>query len=110
MNCSVLHASRLALYARRLARSDFALMVRGDSPSSRRLYDALAFGAVPVIISDRLWHVALPFPGKARPAGPAALPGPARQPACAPSRRERLALVTSAARDASASRRRKCWH
>jgi len=87
VNCSVLHASRLRLYAHRLARSDFALMVRGDSPSSRRLYDALAYGAVPIIISDRLWHVAMPFPGKARPAGPAAPPGPARQRACAPNPR-----------------------
>ena len=52
------------IYERRLARSEFALMIHGDSPSSGRLYDTMAYGAIPIVISDSLWHVGLPFPGK----------------------------------------------
>ena len=52
------------IYERRLACSEFALMIHGDSPSSGRLYDTLAYGTIPIIISDRLWHSGLPFPGK----------------------------------------------
>ena len=45
----------------RMARSRFNLVLRGDSPSSRRLYDGLAVGTLPVLVSDELWSVGLPF-------------------------------------------------
>lgn len=41
-------------YARRMLGSKYCLMVHGDSPTSRRLYDALAAGCVPIIIDDPL--------------------------------------------------------
>lgn len=60
----MVHASQYKLYEHRLERSEFALMIHGDSPTSRRLYDAFAYGTVPIIVSNRLWHVGMPFPGK----------------------------------------------
>ena len=45
-----------------MARSKFNLVLRGDSPSSRRLYDGLAAGSLAVLISDQLWAVGLAFP------------------------------------------------
>jgi len=44
-----------------MARARFNLMLRGDSPSSRRLYDGIAAGALSVLVSDQLWAVGLPF-------------------------------------------------
>ena len=46
------------LYLKRMMRSSFCLAPRGDSASSRRLYEAVATGCIPVIIADRLQ---LPF-------------------------------------------------
>ncbi|KAK9834898.1 hypothetical protein WJX81_007246 [Elliptochloris bilobata] len=63
-NCSLLNAANYNLYEHRLERSQFSLMIKGDSPSSQRLYDSLAYGTIPVIISNRLWHTGMPFPGK----------------------------------------------
>ena len=37
-----------------MRRSTFCLIPRGDTPSSRRLYDAVAAGCIPVVISDEL--------------------------------------------------------
>ena len=44
-----------------MARAKYNLVLRGDSPSSRRLYDGIAAGAVSVLVSDELWSVGLPF-------------------------------------------------
>ena len=45
-----------------MRRSRYNLVLRGDSPSSRRLYDGVAVGAMTVVVSDHLWTVGLPFP------------------------------------------------
>ena len=44
-----------------MRRSRFNLVLRGDSPSSRRLYDGIAVGAISVLVSDQTWTVGLPF-------------------------------------------------
>ena len=44
-----------------MRRSRFNLVLRGDSPSSRRLYDGIAVGTLNVLVSDQLWSVGLPF-------------------------------------------------
>ena len=44
-----------------LRRSRFSLCLRGDSPSSSRLYDAVRYGAIPLFVSDHIWRVGLPF-------------------------------------------------
>lgn len=44
-----------------MASTRFALHIRGDLPSSNRLFDILKVGAVPVAISDQL-EMTLPFP------------------------------------------------
>ena len=41
--------------------SRFGIFTRGDTPSSQRLYDLLAAGTIPIIISDSLGRVGLPF-------------------------------------------------
>jgi uncharacterized membrane protein YgcG len=48
-----------AAYLRQLQRSKFCLVPRGDTRSSRRLFEAIVTGCVPVLISDGLL---LPFP------------------------------------------------
>lgn len=48
-------------FRERMARARFNLVLRGDSPSSRRLYDGMAVGTLPVLVSDELWSVGLPF-------------------------------------------------
>ena len=45
-------------YNSRMASSDFCLMLRGDTASSKRLFSAVSFGCIPVIVSD--W-IPLPF-------------------------------------------------
>ena len=47
-----------AKYAQELLRSEYCIHFRGDTTTSRRLYDAIAAGCVPVIISD---NTHLPF-------------------------------------------------
>ena len=37
------------------------LVLRGDSPSTRRVYDGIAAGALTVLVSDETWSVGLPF-------------------------------------------------
>ena len=44
-----------------MRRTKYNLILRGDSPSSRRLYDGIAVGAISVLVSDQLWSVGLPF-------------------------------------------------
>ena len=44
-----------------MARARFNLVLRGDSPSSRRVFDGIAVGALSVVVSDHLWTVGLPF-------------------------------------------------
>jgi len=58
-NC--LGARNSVSFRERMARARFNLVLRGDSPSSRRLYDGLAVGTLPVLVSDELWSVGLPF-------------------------------------------------
>jgi hypothetical protein len=45
-------------YNSRMASSDFCLMLRGDTASSKRLFSAVSCGCIPVIVSD--W-IPLPF-------------------------------------------------
>eukprot|EP00966_Prymnesium_polylepis_P019478 449117-Prymnesium_polylepis.1 len=47
--------------ARMVGRAVFALLPRGDTATSRRLSDAMLYGAVPVILSDSYWVVGAPF-------------------------------------------------
>ena len=63
---SLLCASR-----RRLRQCKFCLVPRGLTPSSRRLYEALAAKCVPVVLSDRF---VLPFEGSAQAGGGGLLP------------------------------------
>lgn len=44
----------IAAYARNILKSKFCLVLHGDSATSRRLFDALAAGCVPVVINDHL--------------------------------------------------------
>ena len=50
-------------YLRRMLRSTFCLAPRGDTASSRRVYESIAAGCIPVIIADDL---ALPFATRLR--------------------------------------------
>lgn len=50
-------------YLQRMIRSVFCLAPRGDTASSRRVYEAIAAGCIPVIIADKL---ALPFQKRLR--------------------------------------------
>lgn len=40
---------------------EFLLDLRGDTPSSRKLYDAIEVGAIPLVVSDMRRIVGLPF-------------------------------------------------
>ena len=44
-----------------MARARFALCPRGDTPTSTRPYDAIAYGAIPIIVSDHVWRMGMPF-------------------------------------------------
>ena len=44
-----------------LTRSRFALCIRGDIPSSPRPYDAVRYGAIPVVVSKHVWRMGMPF-------------------------------------------------
>jgi hypothetical protein len=44
-----------------LLRTRFALCLRGDIPSSPRPYDALRYGAIPIVVSDHVWRMGMPF-------------------------------------------------
>ena len=44
-----------------MGRARFNLVLRGDSPPSRRLYDGIGAGALTVLVSDEIWRVGLPF-------------------------------------------------
>lgn len=55
---------RINEYANTLADSKFCLVIRGDTPSTHALSDALAATCVPIIVSDRFLTVAAPFQEK----------------------------------------------
>lgn len=42
-------------------RARFVLCIRGDIPSSPRLYETVRAGSIPVFVSDHIWRVGLPF-------------------------------------------------
>jgi len=48
-------------YASLGGRSNYSLVIHGDSPSTSRLYDGFEFDQVPVIISDGWRETAMPF-------------------------------------------------
>ena len=51
-----------ALYFENMRQANFSAMIRGDTPSSGRIYDMFLTGTVPMLLSDNLWGAALPFP------------------------------------------------
>lgn len=59
VGCSLSHSKEI--FAELLSKSTWSLMVRGDLPTSSRLYDAIYFGVLNIIISDDLPRVGLPF-------------------------------------------------
>ena len=48
-------------YADTMLRSTFCFVPRGDTPTTRRLFDAILAGCVPVVVSDGI-DTSLPFP------------------------------------------------
>ena len=44
-----------------LSRTRFALCLRGDIPTSPRPYDAMRYGSIPLLVSDHIYGVGLPF-------------------------------------------------
>ena len=44
-----------------LMRARFVLSPRGDSPMTARLYESVAFGSIPIFVSDRYFQVGAPF-------------------------------------------------
>ena len=44
-----------------MKQSKFAFILPGDTASSSRLYDAISSGTVPIILSNHLLEVGLPF-------------------------------------------------
>ena len=44
-----------------MVKSEFLLAPRGDFPTSRRLYEAMAYGAIPVLMADDIFAVGIPF-------------------------------------------------
>lgn len=44
-----------------LRKAEFALAVRGDRPGTNRLERCMEFGAIPLFVSDRVFHVSMPF-------------------------------------------------
>jgi hypothetical protein len=58
-NCRAAHSGEA--FRGLMARARFNLVLRGDSPSTRRLYDGIAAGALTVFVSDQTWAVGLPF-------------------------------------------------
>ena len=44
-----------------LTRARFVMSPRGDSPMTARLYESVAFGTIPIFVSDRHYQVGAPF-------------------------------------------------
>ena len=44
-----------------LPQSEFVLAVRGDTLTSRRLADAMAYGAISILVADEIYEMGLPF-------------------------------------------------
>ena len=59
--CDVGYATNASHWLRGWGRARFCLVLRGDTPSSHALYNAVAAGCVPVVASDGFEHVGLPF-------------------------------------------------
>lgn len=57
--CRLGHSSDF--YAKASQRAKFHLMIRGDDWASQRLYDSLASGSIPVVLSDGILDKVLPF-------------------------------------------------
>jgi hypothetical protein len=57
-------AALLAAYFRTTQHANFSGMIRGDTPTSGRLYDMFATGTIPLLLSDNIWGTGLPFPEK----------------------------------------------
>ena len=55
-------ATKQATYLNLMRHAQFSLVILGDTPSTSRMYDAISAGTVPVIVSDEIWAVGLPFP------------------------------------------------
>jgi hypothetical protein len=85
-------AAEATAYANTLQHSVFALCPSGSGPNSIRLWEALGYGAIPVILADHLW-----LPGDAELWQQAALFVPETQEAVAalPDRLEALAADPS---------------
>ena len=44
-----------------LLHSEFVLAVRGDTLTSRRLADAVSYGAIPIFVGDEVFEMGIPF-------------------------------------------------
>lgn len=53
----------LLMYEELLSESRFALIFRGDAPTTSHLYDAIGAGVVPVLVGETIQRVGLPFTG-----------------------------------------------
>ncbi|KAK9804670.1 hypothetical protein WJX73_007991 [Symbiochloris irregularis] len=51
------------LYQNLLSQSRYSMVFHGDTPTSGRLYDAIGSGVVPLLVSQGLWRLGLPFSG-----------------------------------------------
>eukprot|EP00747_Dinoflagellata_sp_TGD_P182731 gnl/TRDRNA2_/TRDRNA2_37089_c0_seq1.p1 gnl/TRDRNA2_/TRDRNA2_37089_c0~~gnl/TRDRNA2_/TRDRNA2_37089_c0_seq1.p1 ORF type:complete len:417 (+),score=27.49 gnl/TRDRNA2_/TRDRNA2_37089_c0_seq1:85-1335(+) len=51
----------LRSYEKELFEAKFCLVIRGDTPTTHSLYDALAASCIPIVISDRFQAVGAPF-------------------------------------------------
>ena len=54
------YRSAVEAYTQEILSARFCLVPRGDTPTSRRLYDAMHAGCIPVLVSDA-WDHSLPF-------------------------------------------------
>lgn len=56
-------------YLKYFFNSRFGLVIHGDTPSTSRLYDSIASGSIPIILSNQIQREALPFYDKINYAG-----------------------------------------
>lgn len=59
-NTNILQPNYTESYGETILRSQFCMHVAGDTPTSRRLFDAMVAGCIPVVLSDDIWPH-LPF-------------------------------------------------
>lgn len=48
-------------YVSNFFNTKFGLVIRGDTPSTSRLYDTICSGAMPIILSEHIKYIGLPF-------------------------------------------------